>query len=927
MSPRKFNPGVFQSDEEVIKQFVVRNYELDTVLEVLRENIDSPSCQHVLVVAPRGRGKSMLLARVAAELRTGEELSSRLLPVRFMEENPEISTLADFWLEALFFIAKECATQAPELARELDARHADLTRHWRDRASEKHARAAVLNAADQLGRKLVLMIENLQQLCEETDSGFGWKLRQVLQSDSAITLLATATGRFEALDDAREPFFELFRVVNLSPLDLDGCGRLWRALSGESPSQRSCRALQILTGGSPRLLVLIAGYGQHHSVRQLMESLTGLVDDQTEYFRSLMEFLPPMERRVYVAVLDLWQWSNAGEIAARARLDIRVVSAMLGRLVRRGAVVAQGRRRQRQYTAAERLHCIYFKLRRERDEAAVVESFIRFMTVFYSEPERETLYERLRMDAEKSPTIREGAARACARYPQITRLIPSIGRASQAILDAKDGSPFSLQLSGESGAVSDSCERDFVLAIGRLVPVIGHLEDLSSKFDGEAYENVVSRVDRFFGSGTSLSQVPEDVIAGAYALKSFAQFALGNPKEAIATADQAIAVVEGAKDHDLRALWRVASLWRVFFLIQVREFDAAIASCNVVIRELSGSGELEHRKAVAMALDYKAVALRESGDFKAALLAWEKVSERYGTSDEMDIVKLVAESSIGRGYVLVSLGDVDGAIALFEEVERCGSRFGQKLDEEVVQALIGKGYAFEDRGDFDQAIRSYEHAAAFHLYHRGDATIQHWVSLARADRETAKRRRGGSPYPSEIYERLLGPDGASGAPLDSWLAATALADEGIWLAHLGREKEALRTRDELERRLDFLTGETKIAASWAMDRILVEALLARREIAEAVDAFRSAYGHFVPEVDGMIRDVIGVVVELLAAGAPAPDVIDILSSDQTRADALVPLLAAVRQQAGDPSPAPIEILEVASDIRQRILQRAAELSC
>lgn len=54
---RKFNPGTFQPDEEVIRQFVVRKCELDIVLEILRGNIDSPSCEHVLLVAPRGRGK------------------------------------------------------------------------------------------------------------------------------------------------------------------------------------------------------------------------------------------------------------------------------------------------------------------------------------------------------------------------------------------------------------------------------------------------------------------------------------------------------------------------------------------------------------------------------------------------------------------------------------------------------------------------------------------------------------------------------------------------------------------------------------------------------------------------------------------------------------------------------------------------------
>ena len=74
---RKLNPGMLQSDDEVREQFVVRKHEFASVLEVLRGNIEAPSCQHVLVVAPRGRGKTMLLARVAAELHTDAVLSER----------------------------------------------------------------------------------------------------------------------------------------------------------------------------------------------------------------------------------------------------------------------------------------------------------------------------------------------------------------------------------------------------------------------------------------------------------------------------------------------------------------------------------------------------------------------------------------------------------------------------------------------------------------------------------------------------------------------------------------------------------------------------------------------------------------------------------------------------------------------------------
>ena len=376
---RKFNPGTFQSDEEVIAQFVVRNRELGVVLEVLRGNIDSPSCQHILVVAPRGRGKSMLLARVAAELRADAALSETLLPVRFMEESQEVFNLADFWLETLFHLARECATSHPELTRELRATHADLSGRWRERMLADHARAAVLDAADRLGRKLVLMVENLQSLTGDVEEGFGWKLRGELQMEPRIMLLATATSRFDRLDDVNEPYFELFRILNLEPLATDDCRRLWEQVSGDQVSTREMRPLEILTGGSPRLLLIVAEFARHRSLRQLMEELVTLVDEHTEYFRGHLEALAKTERRVYLAVIDLWQPSAAGEIAARSRLDVRTVSTMLGRLADRGAVIAEGTGRKRRYAAAERLYSIYYKLRRERDEAAVVQNLIRFM--------------------------------------------------------------------------------------------------------------------------------------------------------------------------------------------------------------------------------------------------------------------------------------------------------------------------------------------------------------------------------------------------------------------------------------------------------------------------------------------------------------------------------------------------------------------
>ena len=421
---RKFNPGMLQSDQEVVDQFVVRNRELDTVLEILHGNIESPSCQHVLIVAPRGRGKTMLLARAAAELRTKDKFSRFLLPVRFMEESHEIFDVADFWLETLFHLARESAASHPELAQELRETHADLSGRWRERTLGDHARAVVLNAAERIDRKLVLMVENLQTLCGSVDDDFGWQLRAALQSEPQIMMLASATSRFEGLEDAEEPFFELFRVIDLTPLTTEECRRLWQTVSGDQVSARDIRPLEILTGGNPRLLVVAAGFAEHRSLRALMEELVRLIDEHTEYFRGHLEALPKSERRVYIAIMDLWQPSSTGEIAERARMDVRVVSTMLGRLVDRGVVMPDRSigTKKRLYSAAEPLYTIYYKLRRERDEAAVVESLIRFMVAFYDTSVLYPVFDRLWSEVKDSPSLLNGIDRALTKRPVETDL-------------------------------------------------------------------------------------------------------------------------------------------------------------------------------------------------------------------------------------------------------------------------------------------------------------------------------------------------------------------------------------------------------------------------------------------------------------------------------------------------------------------------
>ena len=381
---RKFNPGMLQGDAEVIRQFVVRNNELRVLLDVLRGNATSQSCQHALVIGPRGRGKTMLLARVAAELRTATDLSQAFVPVRLMEESYEVFSLGDFWLAVLFHLAIEVEGLHPDLSVELKETHSDLAGRWQGPGWHDLVCAAVIEAADLLGKKLVVMVENMQDICKQADRHFGWKLRKVMQTEPSVVLIASATSQFEALD-VSEPFFDIFRTLNLESLNASECALLWRTLTGESVDdvdERKIQPLRILTGGSPRLIAVVAG--SRRSLANLMESLADLVDEHTEYFRSQFGALTGNKQRVYTALVDLWQPSSASEVARRSRLDIRGVSTVLGRLVGDGVVEIVNNGTRGRYAVVERLTCVYYKMRQQRDGAEVVRRLVAFMRAYYS---------------------------------------------------------------------------------------------------------------------------------------------------------------------------------------------------------------------------------------------------------------------------------------------------------------------------------------------------------------------------------------------------------------------------------------------------------------------------------------------------------------------------------------------------------------
>ena len=982
---RKFNPGLFQSDQEIIDQFVVRNHEFGIVLEVLRGNIESSSCQHILVAGPRGRGKTMLLARVASELRTDDELSAHLLPVRFMEESQEIFGIADFWLETLFHLARESSGHDPELANDLRKTHAALSGRWRERDLHEQARAAVLRAADRLGLQLVLMVENLQALCANVDRDFGWQLRAVLQSEPKVMLVASATSRFEMLDDAEQPFFELFRIVALKPLVTDDCRRLWQSVSSDAVTGREIRPLEILTGGSPRLLVIVAHFARRRSLRQLMEELVALIDEHTEYFRGHLEALPRSERRAYIAIIDLWQPSTTGEISDRARMDVRVVSTMLGRLVERGAVLAYpaGGRRKRLYSAAERLYCIYYRLRRERDEAGVVRNLIHFMTVFYSRAELTGIFGQTFVDAAGSATLREGVERALVELPVFSRAV--FGMVGPSVEQGIDRSE-SLQFLEE---------RFFK-------------KELNAAFLEQNWERVIEIADNPPSiPSTERSGVPDSVIAWIATRKAYAQEGLGDVEGAIATYNEVIDRFGSSESRQCQIQVVLSEVCKRVVQEQVTEPQADIMIHDEMVKRLGeGSVPKDLRTRVAEALFNEAALRNQRGDSEAAIEGYEGIIGRFGSDEVEDpaIQVLVARALVDKGITRSQCKEPQAAIKSYDEVlQRFADVRASELQIEVARALFNKGVAQGQLGRLGAAIAIYDEVVvrfgvnqalqfrvevARGLFNKGkmqqqlgksalaiatyDEVIERFedsdalelqVPVARAlgnkgtaleevdeteaaivvyndvverfdgsekpeflgevaramfNSGHAQARLGDSEAAMSAYDRTIERFESSDKAELQLPVAMALFSRGIAKAELGQEREALQTSEALKGRLDSMNGTIKAEFAWKAICLRATALMTQKGARAVLDAFNEAYSAFPSGNEAILREMLGLVRNLIASGAPEHQVVQILSSDSKKSGLLAPLIVALRQRDGETVRAPVEVLEIAADVRRQI---------
>ncbi len=839
---RKYNPG-FLSDDELIGSFCVRMDSLASMVEVLRECTGS-SNTHQIVIGPRGCGKTSLLLRVAAEVRRDKSLSSRFFPIVFAEESYEVSTAGEFWLEGVSRLADQVphGKDGPDFKRTIeDMRHLQDDRTLADRCL-----GVLQDFADSEGKRLVLIVENLNMMFREfVDSDTGWRLRQTLQTEPRLILLASATSRFDDIGNPDCAFYDLFRELTLRPLDPEACSVLWQAVSGRDRPPKTIRALRILTGGSPRLLTIVARFGANLSFRELMDDLLDLVDDHTEYFKSHLDSLPAQERRVYVALAHLWIPATAREIADRARLDTSKCSAQLARLVERGAVkIAGGSARRKQYYLVERLYNIYYLMRSARGPAPLIEALIRFMEAYYSPSELKgfvihTVREAMRLDYEARRMYRIAFDRLL-KSPALSGHREELSTLASWVHPLAPGDP---------GAAKVLFSR--ALEIARK----GHESDAIALWD-----EAVQRLE------TSNAKADLETVAAALNNKGTALYFLNRTDEALATWDEVVRRFGSSRAAEHVGAAAMALSKKAFVLLENGRPKEALALCKDVLHRLKQGSAEQRPLEIAEALLYIGFVLRDLAQPQEALRAWDELVQRFGASSDPATRERVGAALHNKGALLAASNHLDEALAAWDEIaERFGACDSPAIYGIVTKALVGKGTTLVGLKRLEEALEAWDEALRRSTLSDDPTPVGIAVAYKSMLLDTMGRREEGRAFRDEAVQHLSERD----EPRFVLAAVEALERVGAWLVDQNRFQEALAVSDDIVGR--FGSTDAPMIRD-AMARVFAKrgetlAQMNRRE--EALAVWEDVVRRFGPSDTAIARD--SVVMSLVSRGSMLAD--------------------------------------------------------
>ena len=389
------NIGLYRSGvtspERLRHTSVAREHLLDNAIESLRGSVGRKSKSHLLFIGPRGIGKTHLLSCIEDAVQSDQALGSRVVVVRFPEESNRTLSFADF-LIGMCGILKEVLEDEPlwtKLFAEVetdDAKVADTLV------------PAIRKENRRLGRTLLVMLENLgeiltRQIRDQSDVA---ALRKFFMADNGCLLLATAPLHFDGITDIGQPFYDFFDVQILENLSFEDTVEVIRLnLEWEERDipetledmRPRLQALYRMTGGNPRLTMMLYELIAHESITSVQDQFHLLLDRISPFYQGRLNDLPPGQRALLECLASMRdQEKTPVAIAARMRMSQQETSSLLKRLTDAHYLRADRHpqdRRSRLYTIREGFFDIWLAMNLSRSARKRMPFLLDFFSLFY----------------------------------------------------------------------------------------------------------------------------------------------------------------------------------------------------------------------------------------------------------------------------------------------------------------------------------------------------------------------------------------------------------------------------------------------------------------------------------------------------------------------------------------------------------------
>ena len=392
------NIGLYRSgvtsSERLRRTSVAREHLLDNAIESLRGSVGRKSKNHLLFIGPRGIGKTHLLSCIEDAVQSDETLSASVVIVRFPEESNRTLSFADF-LIGMCGILKEILEEEPLWAKlfaavqteEDDARVAD------------RLVPAIREENRRRGRTMLVMLENLGEILDQQirRKNHVAALRQFFMGDNGCLLLATAPRHFDGITDVSQPFYDFFDTQILDYLSFGETVEVIRLnleweertdiLETLDEMRPRLQALYRMTGGNPRLTMMLYELIAHESVISVQDQFLQLLDRISPFYQGRLNDLPPGQRALLECLASMRdQEKTPAAIAARMRMSQQETSSLLKRLSDAHYLRADRHpqdRRSRLYTIREGFFDIWLAMNLSRAARKRMPFLLEFFSLFY----------------------------------------------------------------------------------------------------------------------------------------------------------------------------------------------------------------------------------------------------------------------------------------------------------------------------------------------------------------------------------------------------------------------------------------------------------------------------------------------------------------------------------------------------------------